>query len=174
MAIEYVLQTIESTMHGDIPIWRVVLDKGDGTTHLQIMPQDILEWRAAEYDIDPTDVDTLFDIVIHEPFIDSWNDAAAAAGMTSPAVRSTEFARKGEQVPTDLFNATTIEEAREAHLVRITDAKENRVSVVIPQAKGRSVDPLEVIRRDHQARPEMIAAMKSDVMNTRNVLRKGK
>lgn len=54
----------------------------DGTTYmnLHMFNKDILEWRAAEYDI--ADVDTLIDIVIHEPFIqgtDVYQVTASAA-----------------------------------------------------------------------------------------------
>lgn len=43
-------------------------------------PKDIFEWRAAEYGIDPTDMDTLIDIVLSEPFLDD-NDYAPGEGL---------------------------------------------------------------------------------------------
>ena len=59
-------------------------------------PKDVFEWRAAEYDIDPADMDTLLDVVLSEPFIDP--------GDVKPGER--------------LHDAPTIEEARRAHLAR--------------------------------------------------------
>lgn len=64
-------------------------------------PKDVFEWRAAEYGIDPTDMDTLVDIVLVEPFI-SPGDMKA-----------------GEM----LHDAPTIAEARQAHLARCSRAK---------------------------------------------------
>lgn len=43
-------------------------------------PKDIFEWRAAEYGIDPTDMDTLIDIVLAEPFLDD-NDYAPGESL---------------------------------------------------------------------------------------------
>lgn len=44
--------------------------RDDGTSFLQlhVFPPETLEWRAAEYGIDPEDTDTLLDIVLNEPF----------------------------------------------------------------------------------------------------------
>ncbi|HEY9659112.1 MAG TPA: hypothetical protein V6C65_11715, partial [Allocoleopsis sp.] len=40
--------------------------------NLHIFARDTIEWRAAEYDIDPeTDFDTLINIVLFEPFVDN-------------------------------------------------------------------------------------------------------
>lgn len=47
---------------------RVLNDDGTTTMMLHVFPPDTLEWRAAEYGIDPTDLDTLLDIVLNEPF----------------------------------------------------------------------------------------------------------
>lgn len=41
----------------------------DGTPHLHVMPVDTLETRAAEYDMDPGNVDTLLDLVLAEPYL---------------------------------------------------------------------------------------------------------
>lgn len=150
---EYVVTDVESTMHGDLPIWRIIYDKGDGTVHLQVMPQSILLSRAAEYDIDPTDTDTLIDMVLHEPFM------APEEGSGLPA----------------LFSAPSVSSAREAHLARIAHAKENRVSAVSAKrkAKGAGVsDPLDVMRRDHKVDHEMFNAIKNEVKALRSHLRK--
>ncbi|MCF6423354.1 hypothetical protein [Amycolatopsis tucumanensis] len=46
-----------------------LIDEGKISKHVHIMPTDTLEWRSAEYDIDPNDRDTLMDIALTEPFL---------------------------------------------------------------------------------------------------------
>jgi hypothetical protein len=115
-----------------------------------VFPKFTLEQRAAEYGFDPADVETLLDVVLHEQFVHSpggeIEDAAAAQGMLSPALVSNGAARRGQMVPTDLFNAPTIKHARDAHLVRVAHAKKTR-GRVHPPAKGP--DPLDRIRAEH-------------------------
>lgn len=74
------------------------LTQDDGTTILfeYTFPDDTLEWRAAEYEIDPTDLDTLLDIVLYEPHL--------------PA---------DDQPELSLHHAPTVKSARDRHLARI-------------------------------------------------------
>lgn len=65
-----------------------------------VFPEDALEWRAAEYGIDPADTDTLFDIVIAEFFL-------LPEDSDGPG----------------LYETGDAEEARAAHLRRIARAK---------------------------------------------------
>lgn len=64
-------------------------------------PKDIFEWRAAEYDIDPTDMDTLVDIVLSEPYLED-SDYTPGEG---------------------LFDAPDLTIAREAHKARCARGK---------------------------------------------------
>lgn len=64
-------------------------------------PKDIFEWRAAEYGIDPTDMDTLIDIVLSEPFLQD-DDYVIGEG---------------------LHDAPSVEIAREAHKSRCAKGK---------------------------------------------------
>lgn len=75
------------------------VDGGDNRGH--VFPADTLEWRAAEYGLDPQDRETLLEIVLYEPFLDSHSI----------------------DDPKHLFNAATIKEARDHHLGRIADLK---------------------------------------------------
>lgn len=93
------------------------------------MPMDSLEWRAAEYNIDPSDINTLVDIVICERFV------------------TMDF-YKG---PDSLINAPDIETARKAYLTEIARIKLlYRISTrskdhVLQQVKNESVhDPLNM------------------------------
>lgn len=70
--------------------------------HLKF-PIDTLEWRAAEYQIEPTETDLLMDIVLYERYIE----------------------RGPDELP-DLWTAPSIEEARTRHVARMKEAKERQ------------------------------------------------
>ena len=151
-AKEYVVETVEEYHpNPEMPCWRIYSRMPDGNLHGYVFPQNTLEWRAAEYGIDPDDVETLLDVVLHEPHLArvDRDDPALKQGRVSPAVTAEGNSRVGELVPTTLYNAETVKDAREAHLVRVQHAKQNRVSVVPPKGKP---DPLDVIRQKYRNR----------------------
>jgi hypothetical protein len=88
--------------------------------------------------------------------------------MLSPALISSGMARKGQMVPTDLFNAPTIEHAREAHLARVEHGKRTR-GRVRPPSKGP--DPLDRIRAEHGVTPAGVAAKAREVDLHRRAIR---
>lgn len=163
------LTTVEEYFHGSTECWRVTYLREDGTNHMHVFPKDTLEWRAAEYEIDPTDVDTLIDVVLHEPFLDPEDKAVRKAGKLSPALQNNKTIRKGEAEPTNLFNAPTIADAREAHLLRIQDAKANRVNISIP----KGADPRDEIRSNHPVNRSAMNQKKTMVAECRRLLREG-
>src|SRR5690349_8643049 len=73
---------VDDTPRG--PIATVVIDVGEAGVKpvLHIFPLDILEWRAAEYGIDPTDTEQLLDFVLHEPYL---TDEPVVHTAASPA-----------------------------------------------------------------------------------------
>jgi len=80
---------------------RLVFSDGTTMPGKHVFPADTLEWRAAEYEIDPSDLDTLLDIVLWEPFLGEDN----------------------ERPDLSLYEAPTIEAARARHLERIQKRK---------------------------------------------------
>lgn len=76
-------------------------DDGTATTGGFAFPKDALEWRAAEYGIDPAAIDTLLDVVLVECYM---TDEECATGTT-------------------LVTAATVAEARRDHLARVAAAK---------------------------------------------------
>lgn len=96
----------------------VTLDPADAGPRLAAFPLEALEWRAAEYGVDPHDVDALLDIVLHEPYL-----AEEPVAYTAPTVHA----------------------ARAVHLGRIADLKASgrRVSTL---AGADGVDPLQPVR----------------------------
>jgi hypothetical protein len=81
-----------------------------------------MDWRAAEYNIPPTDIDTLVDILVLEQYI------------------APEFFNG----PNSLFNAPTIAEARAAYVAEIVRLK------LLYRVSTRTKDhPLAVVRQAH-------------------------
>ncbi|MEV8033886.1 hypothetical protein [Streptomyces sp. NPDC086182] len=110
--------SVETTPRG--PVVGVAIDVGiEGVKPvLHLFPLDTLEWRAAEYGIDHTDIDQLLDIVLHEPYI------------TDEAV---------------VHTAASAEAARIVHLERIAAVKAAGHALA-PGAPGRKTDPLQPVR----------------------------
>lgn len=103
-----------------------------------VFPKDTLEWRAAEYDIDPNDVDTLLGIVLYEPLLDEHS----------------------HEHPKHLFNAASVAEAREYHTSRI-----NRLRKAHPLEDPDG--HLDKIRQGHLMHPEALALKRADVYRGR-------
>lgn len=145
--MDYEIEAVEATVTAQGGRgWRVDMRKPDGTLHCHAFPWSAIEWRMAEYSLDS--VEEALDMVLHEPYavdpLDTFRDAAgrdpaARAGMT------VRLAGKVAAEPVRLHNAPTIADAREAHRLRIADAK-TRVRVLPPKGKK---DPLDVIREQH-------------------------
>jgi hypothetical protein len=54
--------------------WRVTFDvvgapPGTPAVHYYEFPDSTFEWRIAEYGFDPTDVDSIMDVILSEPFL---------------------------------------------------------------------------------------------------------
>lgn len=137
----------EETSRG-LDAW-LIKEAPDGGREHHSFPLEALEWRAAEYGIDPTDTEALLDLIVHEPYVpdpaDPANvlaDAAVARGFVSPAVEPRRGVAPLELVPTTLWNAETIALARGAHLERIAAVKTGRATVSRPHGKGK-LDPLQ-------------------------------
>lgn len=144
----YLIDTVEEYFpKPDMACWVVRFIKPDGNGHHYLFPQDSLLSRAAEYGIDPKDTETLLDIIMHEQFVTPDDDEKALPDMKSPALTNQGRHRKGDLVPTDLFNAATIDDARAAHLARIDYAKKTKAQVSMP--KGLKANPLDVIKARH-------------------------
>jgi hypothetical protein len=129
MRVQFGQATEDGQGHWSVEVTRIE-DDGTVTTGCHVFPTDTLEWRAAEYGIDPSDVDTLMDIVLVEPYLtdDHW------------------------QAGSRLHDADTIEQARADHLARCAQAKlACRMST-----RGKSAEPLRAVRERHDMHPEAL------------------
>lgn len=124
--------------------WRVALtvtgDDGGVVRYLHGFPHDSMEWRAAEYGIDPADTATLLDLILIEPHL---NDDERGTGHA-------------------LYSAPDIATARADHLARCARAKLRlRVST---RAKGT---PLQRVRDESPMDHEVLAVKREHVQQVR-------
>jgi hypothetical protein len=120
-------------------------DDGSQSKSIHIFPQDTLEWRAAEYGIDPTDTNTLLDIVLAEPYLtpEDWTTGS------------------------QLHDAETIEQARTHHLARCAQVKlRHRIST-----RGRNAAPTQLVREQHAMHPEALELKRQMVADGREYIR---
>lgn len=146
--------TVSDTVQREVsgtPCWQVNMTRPDGSTAIHLMPADVLDWRAAEYGIDPTDVDTLLDLVLHEPHIP----------MTDDPKKGPRYADGGP----DLWTAENTDAAREAHQARVRSCP---VQIAVRGAKG-----LAAVRSGHRPDLARVRAMREMVDTNRWVRRYG-
>ena len=118
----HVVDEVGTTKVGAKTWWLVGVRAPNGDRMAHVFPPQVLHWRAAEYEIDPTDAQTLLDIVLHERF------------MTEE--------EHHHEAPDFVFN-TDVDTARRAHLARIEVVK-TRARVTDPDGL------LSKIHRHHQ------------------------
>lgn len=136
MAAKYTPREVQDKGEKWLVIFDVLRDDGTTTEHWHWMPKDIMEWRAAEYDI--ADPATLLDIVLAEPFL---TDEDWARGM--PFTEAVE--------PAD---------GRADHIARCAQAKlRHRMSTrpTAGQGKAAAAHPLDVVLTESPLNPEAIA-----------------
>ncbi|MEH0586238.1 hypothetical protein QA942_19960 [Streptomyces sp. B21-106] len=149
MPEKWTISNIVAVQVGAAPCWQVSLTRPDGSVGNHVMPTSALEWRAAEYGIDPTDVDTLLDILLHEPHMPTTDDPQ----------HGPRYADDGP----DLWTADTTTAAREAHAARIKTCP--------VQINVRAAKPVDVIRAGHRPDPARLRGMR-EVVDTNRWIKK--
>lgn len=96
----------------------------DGGRCQYIFPTDTLEWRAAEYGLDPLDLDTLLEIVLAEPYLD-------------PDPEDPNLA---------LFDAESVGEARDHHLKKVRKVVVDKDADAWERAKKGAVMSYQAIK----------------------------
>ncbi|MGX9924170.1 hypothetical protein ACWIG4_30450 [Streptomyces sp. NPDC002248] len=164
-------------------MWGVESQVGDEPMHLSIFPPDTLEWRAAEYGFDlETEFDQVLDLVLHSRFIPNpmdiknfETDAAAQQGYTVASPIDLGYAYpRGTTVPVHLYNAPSIEQAREAQLIRLEAAKQENSVLEVASTGARTLRAssslLQAIREGTPIEPESIEAKRLLVEQVRESL----
>lgn len=96
-----------ATLNGKAePVWMVSYHRSDtGQVHTHGFPHEILVNLCAEYEHDPKDVDTLIQLVLHQPHID---------------IQDTDD---------DFVYASLVEHARTSHLTKLAKSQQDHVYV---------------------------------------------
>ncbi|MFE8961736.1 hypothetical protein [Streptomyces iakyrus] len=162
----YQVETAEATTTAQgTPIWLVSMRKPDGSIHAHAFPPSTIEWRMAEYGLDT--VDEALDIILHEPWAADPTDPIL--GRQDPAMKAGMTVQRAGAAaePIRLHNAPTIADAREAHRLRIADAK-TRIRITPPKGKQ---DPLDLIRQQHGVTSEGLRQKAAFVDSVRRAVR---
>ena len=152
VAERWTVQSARQRKVSGTDVWEIVMLRADGKPHAHIVPTAALDWRAAEYGIDPDDTDTLLEAVLHEPFMEQAEDEDGQQP-------------KWADGSVDLLGAENTTVAREAHLAR---AKACRVRIDV-----KGVTALAPVRDGHRPDRARIREMQEAVDTTRWVKRYG-
>lgn len=140
---------------GAEPLWGLAMVRPDGESMLGMMPHSTLEWRAAEYCIDPDDIDTILDVILHEPWIPRPDDPFAAQDPTLAAVID-----EIRDLPTCWTRGVPDQERRDAHLARIALVKE-RIARVDPAPLSERQAALAFVGSDRAVLADPLAPVKA-------------
>lgn len=125
---ELTMVDLTETYVGRTPAFQALFEKPDGSYHQHTMPRHTLAARSVEHDIPLDAVDIIWDVVVHEPFAVSPEDEtsvkaygfdpAALVGLVAPNLGRNSFRLWDELIGVDCFRAETIDDGRDATLLR--------------------------------------------------------
>lgn len=153
---------------GGTAAWQVFAVREDGKNHVTCFPDSALEQRIAEYDLDPTDIDGVLDIIMHEVHVEEPTETKQTFAS------KTDMPDENAGIPA-IYTAESVAEARDAMLARIADVKANKVihtphkveqmavGFALVRSTGPDDDPLEVLRQNHGVTPEGVERRKAEV-----------
>lgn len=137
---------------GANPMWGVWMTNPSGGVGIAVIPHARLEWCSAAYGMDPDDLDTLMDVILHEPCIPDPGQATA-----DPASLAILQATVG--LPTWSTPGVPDAERRAAYLERVRLVKDYRVRVEpAPQAERQGA--LTFVGSLRTAAPDPLSAIK--------------
>jgi hypothetical protein len=155
------------TVEGPHRWWNLYtrVDREDGSEPYMMshkFPEETFEWRVAEYDLDPTDRDTLLHIVLYEPYLNEDDRDPDQSHVHAPSVAA----------------------ARDYHLGRIRELGGKRPlrgsrgmaadTVPLPDpvaVHSAEEDPIEVLRREMVLSHPHIAVKREAVAHHRRAVR---
>lgn len=132
---EITVTKVEESIEGGgegVDCWRVYSVDSEGHTNCHLIPKQTVAWRIAEYDLDPEDVQTAWDMILHERLIPQIPEDFPSPQLTQ---RHTALSR------------------RDVHLAQVEAAKQNVGRINLPEkassrARGAKVNnphPLQVV-----------------------------
>lgn len=123
-------------------VWEAHELRENGSKWLHLIPKTTLHWRSGEYGIDPLDVDTLMDIILHEGYVPTQQQEQANPSL------------KAKSLPW-LLETDNTADALKYHIQRIRSAA--------VQFKIRGNKALDPIRQGHQPDHDLISEVKQSV-----------
>ncbi|MEV4078944.1 hypothetical protein AB0J43_01455 [Nonomuraea fuscirosea] len=156
---------------GAEPLWGVAKVEPTGDRMLHVFPHSVLEWRAAEYAIDPDDIDTLLEVVLYEPYMPREDDPLAMTDQLMAAVLDDV-----RGLPTCWTPGVPDADRRAAHLERVAAVRRHLVELVdAPRPQRQAaleyvgsdrvapVQPLDPIRAQTRLDPVRVASRRMAV-----------
>ncbi|MEV6033559.1 hypothetical protein AB0L65_20560 [Nonomuraea sp. NPDC052116] len=145
-AIERTIVDANTWVHGDgVERWTIMTENPDGSRHGYMLPVEGFANHAAEYGIDPADIDTLLRLCmlqLHIPTgerLAAMDKAIAEAHAAQGKTAVVRIATTGK--PVTLFTAASTEHAREAHFARLDHVEQHMVRIVQPAPGARREVP---------------------------------
>ncbi|MCP2359716.1 hypothetical protein HD597_006736 [Nonomuraea thailandensis] len=151
------------------PLWGIYLVNAAGEDGVQAFPHSAFEWRAAENGLDPDDVATLLDVILHEGAVPSRNDALVHDDPAALAVLQETYGLPGVFTP-----GVADETRRQACLARIAAVKRHRLLITAAPQTDRQgaleyvgssriapVDPLAPIKELTRIDPVRVAGKRA-------------
>ncbi|MEV0617556.1 hypothetical protein AB0I81_29840 [Nonomuraea sp. NPDC050404] len=140
---------------GAEPLWGLKMVRPDGESMLGMMPHSTMEWRAAEYCIDPDDIDTILDVILHEPWIPAADDPFAAQNP-----KLAEVIDQIRDMPTCWTRGVSDQDRRDACLAKIALVKES-IARVDPAPLADRQGALAFVGSDRAAPSDPLAPVKA-------------
>ncbi|MGW4639539.1 hypothetical protein ACWEN6_13475 [Sphaerisporangium sp. NPDC004334] len=155
-------------------IWHFHVADEAGALRLFIVPHESFANQVARYALDPDDVDTVIDYVLHERLIRP-DPTAGVEVVASSGTATAQSSARAVAAP------TTPEAARQAHLQQLAEVK-TRARFVTPAEQVRTVaeraggkasraavaaDPLDLVRQHLVLDPDDIAARREWIWGRR-------
>ena len=112
--------TDPAMLGGAEPLWGIWALNSGGGTGVIVMPHSTLEWRSAEWGIDPDDLTTLMDVILHAGAVPDPADPMAAIDPAQAAVLEAT-----RDLPTCWTPGVPDEDRRAAALERVKAVKQH-------------------------------------------------
>ncbi|TMR90380.1 hypothetical protein [Nonomuraea basaltis] len=145
VAIERAIVDASTWVHDDgVERWAIMTVNPDGSLHTYLLPMVGFANHAAEYGIDPADIDTLLRLCmlqLHIPTGKRLAEMDAAIAQTRQSQGMSALVRTAAAVPVTLFTAASTTQARQAHSARLDYVEQNLVRIVQPMPGVRRKVP---------------------------------
>lgn len=154
--------SVEKADHRGTEFWGFRMERPDGNIHMHFIPDDAVEWRAAEYGIDPEEgIDMILMMLLQERHLPDLTtedgikqDPAFKAGFVVDNLDQRSVLGIGDSAPVTLFNTNDVALARDAQMVRIAHIEANVARYVVHEEATE--DPFEKFKTEYQIDHDLV------------------